>query len=61
MTQFEIMTSTDWSGSGIASMVPFEELDVGRPRFALIFARQRQHVVGHVQPVDFAGRSDSLR
>jgi hypothetical protein len=31
---------------------PLEELDVCRARLALIFARERQHAVRHVEAVD---------
>ena len=40
---------------------PLEELDVGRARLALVIARQRQHVVGHVEAVGLAGRADAAR
>ena len=60
MTQFEMMTSTELSGSGMASMVALQELDVRRARLALILACERQHLVGHVEAVGFAGRSDAL-
>ncbi len=60
MTQFEMITSTDSSGSGIASIVALQELDVRRAGLALILARERQHLVGHVEAVDLAGRADAL-
>jgi hypothetical protein len=37
-----------------------QEFDVGRAGLALILARQRQHFVGHVEAVGFAGRADAL-
>src|SRR5271154_1559677 len=38
---------------------PLPELDIGRARLSLILTRERQHVVGHVQAVGFAGRADA--
>ena len=38
----------------------FQELDIGDARLLLVFARQRQHVVRHVQTVGFAGWADAL-
>ena len=59
MTQFEMMTSTESSGSGMFSISPFEELDVRNGRLPLVFTRERQHIVGHVQAVCFAGWTDA--
>src|SRR5271157_5508486 len=39
----------------------FEELDVVHPGFALVFARQGQHLVGHVQAVSPARRAYAPR
>ena len=38
-----------------------EELDVGRAGLALVIARERQHVVGHVEAVRLARRADPAR
>ena len=37
----------------------FQEFDVLRARLALVFVRQRQHFVRHVEPVGFAVRPDA--
>ncbi len=41
MTQFEMITSIELSGSGMLSDRAFEELDVRRAGLALILARER--------------------
>ena len=59
ITQLEMITSTESSGSGIASISPLRNstlVDAGLP---LVLARQRQHLVGHVEPVGLAGRPDA--
>ena len=61
MTQFEMITSTELSGSGNRLDRALEELDIGRARLALVLPRQRQHLVGHVEAVGLAGRADPLR
>ena len=58
MTQFEMTTSTDSSGSGIRSIVPFDELDVLHAGRALVAAGQLEHLVGHVEAVRLARRAD---
>ena len=54
MTQFEMMTSTESSGSGMLLDLALQELDVRRRRTLLVLARQLQHLVGHVEPVGLA-------
>src|SRR5262249_20892047 len=39
----------------------FQEFDVADARLALVLARERQHVVRHVEAVDLAGRADAPR
>ena len=56
-----MMTSTELSGSGIVSIVALQELDVRRAGLALVLARERQHLVGHVEAVGLAGRADASR
>ena len=60
MTQLEMMTSTELSGSGMFSISPLRNstfVDAGLP---LVLASEREHVVGHVEPVGFAGGADTL-
>jgi hypothetical protein len=59
ITQLEMMTSTELSGSGNAFDLAFQEFDVLRARLALVFVGQRQHFVGHVEAVSFARRADA--
>ena len=61
ITQLEMITSTESSGSGIALDLALEELDVVDAGLALVLARQRQHLVGHVEPVGLAGGADPPR
>ena len=61
ITQLLMITSTDASGSGISSIVALEELDVLGPGLALVLARELEHLVGHVEAVGLAGRTDALR
>ena len=61
ITQLEMMTSTDSSGSGICSISPFRNstfVDAGLP---LVLAGQGQHLVRHVEAVGLAGRAHALR
>ena len=58
MTQLLMTTSTEAAGSGIASIVPLEELDVGRAGFGGVALGQGEHLVGHVEAERAAGRSD---
>ena len=60
ITQFEMMTSTELSGSGMFSISPFKKLHVFHSGFALILPRQGQHFVSHVEAVRFACRSNAL-
>ena len=39
----------------------FQKFDVFDSGFALVFVRERQHLVGHVEAVGLAGGADSLR
>ena len=48
-------------GQGNALDFALEELDVLDARFALVLARQRQHLVGHVEAVGLAGGADAPR
>ena len=59
MTQFEMITSTELSGSGMFSISPFRNSTFSTPDLLLIFPRQRQHLVGHVEPIGFAGWPDA--
>src|SRR5882724_5883075 len=60
MTQLEIITSTEFSGSGIFSMAPFK-FHIVNAGFFLICARERKHFVGHIEPVRFSSCTDALR
>ncbi|HEY7146326.1 MAG TPA: hypothetical protein VH637_18955 [Streptosporangiaceae bacterium] len=53
-----MITSTDWPGSGIASIWPRRELHVSRAGGAGVGAGQIQHLLGHVQPVHPARGAD---
>ena len=59
MTQFEMITSTELSGSGICSISPLRNSTLVGARLPLVFARERQHLVGHVEAVGFAGGADA--
>ena len=61
MTQFEMMTSTELSGSGMCSISPFRNSTFSAPALALVLVREREHLVGHVEAVDLARRADALR
>ena len=54
MTQLEMITSTDSSGRGIASIVPLRNSTLGAPARSALRPRQLEHLVGHVQPVGLA-------
>ena len=58
MTQFEMTTSTDSSGSGIRSIVPFMNSTFSTPAARWLRAGELEHLVGHVEPVRLAGRAD---
>ena len=47
-------------GQGNVFDLALEELDVGDAGLALVFAREGEHVVGHVEAVGFAGGADAL-
>ena len=55
-----MITSTELSGSGMRFDRALEELDVGGAGLPLVLARERQHLVGHVEAVGLAGRADAL-
>ncbi len=59
MTQLEMMTSTELSGSGMFSISPFRNSTLSMPGLALVFVGQRQHFVGHVEAVGLAGGADA--
>ena len=56
MTQFEMTTSTELSGSGMFSISPFRNSTFCNAGFALVLAGEGQHFVGHVETVGFARR-----
>ncbi len=58
MTQLEMTTSTDPSGSGMSSMVPLRNSTLATPASAALAPRQLQHLVGHVDAVREAGLAD---
>ncbi len=60
MTQFEMIDVDGVVGQRNRFDRALQELDVGRAGLPLVLARQREHLVGHVQAVDLAGRSDAL-
>ena len=57
ITQLEMITSTELSGSGMCSISPFRNSTFVHAGLALILPRQRQHLVGHVEAVGFARRA----
>ena len=59
ITQFEMITSTVFDGSGIASMCPLRNSTFVGARLRLVLQRERQHLVGHVEPIRLAGRTDA--
>ena len=58
MTQFEMITSTELSGSGMLFDFALQELDVFEAALALVLLGEGQHLVGHVQAVGLSGRPD---
>ena len=58
MTQLLMTTSTEASGSGIASIRPLRNSTLAAPSLGGIAAGQLEHLVGHVQAVGEAGRAD---
>ena len=61
ITQFEMTTSTDSAGSGTSSITPLRKIAFCTPASAAFRRRQREHLVGHVEPVRDAGRADAPR
>ena len=59
ITQLEMMTSTELSGSGNVFDFALEKLDVLDSGLALVLAREGQHLIGHVETVGFAGGADA--
>ena len=47
MTQFEMMTSTELSGSGVFSISPFKKSTLVRPLNALVFLWVRYRQTGY--------------
>ena len=60
MTQFEMTTSTESAGSGIASISPLRKWTFATPASRAFCLRQGEHLVGHVDAVGDAGRADAL-
>ena len=58
MTQLEITTSTDSSGSGTSSMVPLRNSTFSAPALRFVRVASAEHLVGHVHAVREAGRAD---
>ena len=58
ITQLEMITSTELSGSGIASIWPRRNSTFCGSGGAGVGPGQVQHLVGHVQAVRLAGRAD---
>jgi hypothetical protein len=61
MTQLEMMTSTELSGSGMLSICPFRNSTFVDPGLALVLFRQGEHLVGHVQAIGLARGADAPR
>ena len=61
ITQFEMITSTVFDGSGIDSMWPLRNSTFVAPAFSLFSSARREHLVGHVEAVRLARRADALR
>ena len=60
MTQFEMITSTELSGSGMCSISPFRNSTFSAPDFALVLVREREHFVRHVEAIGFACGTNAL-
>ena len=58
MTQLEMITSTESSGSGMSSIVPLRNSTFSTPASRWLRAGQLEHLVGHVEAVGLAGRAD---
>ena len=61
ITQFEMITSTELSGSGMCSISPFRNSTLLESALALVLLGDREHLVGHVEAVGLAGRPDPPR
>ena len=61
ITQFEITTSTESAGSGIASITPLRKWTLATPASRAFAPGEREHLVGHVEAVRDAGRADAAR
>ncbi len=61
ITQLEMITSTESSGSGTASIVPFRNSTFSTPGLALVAPGELEHLVGHVEAVGLAGRARRAR
>ena len=61
MTQFEMITSTELSGSGMCSISPFRNSTFSRPLLRLFSSASGEHLVGHVEAVGLARRPDAAR
>ena len=61
MTQLEMIDVDRVVGQRDVLDVALEELDILEPALALVLLGERQHLVGHVEAVRFAGRSDAPR
>ncbi len=59
MTQLEMITSTESSGSGMFSIVPLRNSTFSTPASRLVGAGELEHLVGHVEAVGLAGRADA--
>jgi hypothetical protein len=51
MTQFEMTTSKDASGSGMCSISPFKNSTFMNPRLPLVLIGEGQHLGSHVESV----------
>ncbi len=54
-TQLEMTTSTLFAGSGMSSIWPRRNSMLVAPALAAFVASEREHLLGHVQPVGRAG------
>ena len=59
ITQLEMITSTESSGSGTSSIVPLRNSTFSTPASRWLRARELEHLVGHVEAVGLAGRPDA--
>ena len=61
ITQLEMITSTESSGSGMCSISPLAGTRRSARRLRLVLSREREHLVGHVEAVGLARRPDAAR